>query len=163
MHAPVVVSLNRPVSRSDGSLLVCIVTKMDNMNTLYLVMDKNAADIGYDAPNVFTVTELQTPSDGFFQMEFGIELSRLRYGNTRQLVQEFSVYPIFLVTHWYFCFLFPVRSKPVDLEFQIGSVLNCFGGFFTRFVTSFNVGRSSVMVSVFPETDTIWGGFSRSV
>ena len=47
---------------------------MDNMNTLYLVMDKNAEDTGYDAPNVFTVTELQTPSDGFFQMEFGIEL-----------------------------------------------------------------------------------------
>ena len=74
MHAPVVVPLNRPVSRSDGSLLVCSVTKMDNTNTLYLVMDQNAADIGYDAPNVFTVTELQTPSDGFFQMEFGIEL-----------------------------------------------------------------------------------------
>ena len=56
-----------------------------------------------------------------------------------------------------------VKSKPVDLEFQIGSVLHCFGGFFTRFVTSFNVGRSSVMVSVFLETDTIWGGCSCSV
>ena len=36
----------------------------------------------------------------------------------------------FFVTHWYFCFLFQVKSKPVDLEFQIGSVLYCFGGFF---------------------------------
>ena len=30
------------------------------MNTLYLVMDRNAADIGYDTRNVFTVTGLQT-------------------------------------------------------------------------------------------------------
>ena len=43
----------------------------------------------------------------------------------------------------------------MDLEFQIGSVLYCFGGFFTRSVTSFNVGCSSVMVSVFLETDKI--------
>ena len=61
--------------RSDGSLLVCSVERMGhNTNTLYLVMDQNAADIGYDTTNVFTVTGLQTPSDGFFRVEFGIEL-----------------------------------------------------------------------------------------
>ena len=53
--------------RSHGSLLVCSVERMGhNTNTLYLVMDQNAADIGYDTTNVFTVTGLQTPSDGFF-------------------------------------------------------------------------------------------------
>ena len=36
-------------------------------------MDQNAADIGYDTTNVFTVAGPQTPSDGFFRMEFGIE------------------------------------------------------------------------------------------
>ena len=75
MHTPVVVALSRPVSRSDGSLLVCSVERMGhNTNTLYLVMDQNAADIGYDTTNAFTVTGRQTPFDGFFRVQFGIQL-----------------------------------------------------------------------------------------
>ena len=44
-----------------------------NTNTLYLVMDQNAAGIGYDTMNVLTVTGLQTPSDYFFRVEFSVE------------------------------------------------------------------------------------------
>ena len=44
-------------SRSDGTLVVCSVERMSyNTNTLYLVMDQNAAGIGYDTMNVLTVT-----------------------------------------------------------------------------------------------------------
>ena len=44
-----------------------------NTNTLYLVMGQNAAGIGYDTMNMLTVTGLQTLSDFFFRVEFGVE------------------------------------------------------------------------------------------
>ena len=52
-----------------------------------------------------------------------------------------------------------MKSKPVDLEFQIALCCIASVDFSTRFVMSSNVARSSVRVSVFLVTDTIWGGF----
>ena len=56
--------------------MVCSVERMSyNTNTLYLVMDQNAAGNDYDTMNVLTITGLQTPSDFFFRVEFGFKPS----------------------------------------------------------------------------------------
>ena len=65
--------------RSNGSLLVCSVERMGhNTNTLYLVMDQNAADIGYDTTNMFTVTRLRPLPTASFKWSFALNFSHPR-------------------------------------------------------------------------------------